>query len=168
MRNLIIILAVIMAAVVGYFAVGEYLLEPIEPTTDTESDTATTTDDVKEMGDEETLTNFKWSWVKTELPGDEEVTAPAGDRFILSFEDEGRMGSLTDCNSIGGSYSLDGEVLSLGQFVMTMMYCEGSLETKYAEHLGLVNSYRLEGDTLIMNLNRDFGTMIFTKYQSNN
>lgn len=167
MRNLIIILALIVAALAGYFLIGKYLLKPIEPTTDAENQTATTTDEMV-SGDEAALTGSKWSWVQTKLQNGEEVKAPTGDRFILSFEGEGRMGSRTDCNTIGGIYLLDGEVLSMGQFVMTKMACEGSLEMEYAEHLGLVNSYKIEGDTLTMNLNRDFGTMIFTKYESTN
>lgn len=109
------------------------------------------------------LEGASWSWQYTELLNGERVEAPAGDHFVLTFEGEGQLGSTTDCNSMGGRYVLDGEVLSMGDFTMTKMYCEGSLEDVYAEHLGLVNSYVIVDDTLRLNLNRDYGVMVFKK-----
>lgn len=109
------------------------------------------------------LEGTAWSWQYTELQGGEMVEAPAGDHFVLTFEGEGQLGSTTDCNSMGGSYVLDGEVLSIGELMMTKMYCEGSMEGTYSEHLGLVNSYVITGDTLRLNLNRDYGVMVFKR-----
>ncbi len=109
------------------------------------------------------LLGTAWSWQYTELQDKERVEAPAGDQFVLTFEGEGRFGSTTDCNSMGGSYVLDGEVLSIGDMMMTKMYCEDSMEVTYAEHLGLVNSYVITGDVLRLNLNRDYGVMVFKR-----
>lgn len=109
------------------------------------------------------LEGTAWSWQYTELQGGEMVEAPAGDQFVLTFEGNGQLGSTTDCNSMGGSYVLDGEVLSIGELMMTKMYCEGSMEGTYAEHLGLVNSYVIVDDTLRLNLNRDYGVMVFKR-----
>ena len=104
-----------------------------------------------------------WSWQYTDLLNGERVEAPVGDRFILTFDGDGNLGSTTDCNSMGGSYVIDGEVLSIGELVMTKMYCEGSVEGVYAEQLRLVNSYVIVDDTLKLNLNRDYGVMVFKK-----
>ncbi len=120
--------------------------------------------DVSPAGGTAGLVDSSWSWQYTDLLGGERMNAPAGDRFILSFDGAGRVSSRTDCNGMGGRYVIDGEVLSMGQFVQTLMYCEGSMEGAYGEQLGLVNSYVIEGDTLRFNLNRDYGTMIFKRH----
>lgn len=104
-----------------------------------------------------------WVWVHTDLASGERVTAPQGEKFVLSFDGNGSVSSMTDCNSLGGIYLVDGEVLSMGQFVSTLMYCDGSMEGVYAEQLGLVNSYVIEGDTMRLNLNRDYGVMTFVR-----
>lgn len=109
------------------------------------------------------LIESSWSWQYTDLLNGERITSPAGDRYILSFDGNGRVSSLTDCNGMSGIYIQDGEVLSMGQFAMTEMYCEGSQDTVYAQQLSLVNSYVIDGDNLRFNLNRDFGTMYFVR-----
>lgn len=114
-------------------------------------------------GEETSLEDTAWSWQYTELLSGEKVEAPAGDRFVLALDGEGNLGSTTDCNSMGGSYVLDEDVLSIGQIIMTLMYCEGSMEGVYAEQLGLVNSYVIADDTLRLNLNRDYGVMVFKR-----
>jgi heat shock protein HslJ len=159
-KNLVIILAIIGLCVAAYFVFGAYYLRPLP-----EAAEEPAIPEVNEVSDEEDLVQNSWSWQYTDLEGDETVLAPVGDHFVLSFEDEGRMGSRTDCNSLGGIYSLEGEVLSMGQFVMTKMYCEDSLEAVYAEHLGLVSSFVIEGNTLRLTLNRDYGVMVFNKHQ---
>lgn len=108
------------------------------------------------------LTNSSWVWVNSDVAGEGEVTAPAGE-FVLSFDGEGNMSSETDCNTMGGIYSQDGEVLSMGQFVMTKMYCEGSMEMVYADQLALVNSHVIEGDELRLIMARDYGVMVFKR-----
>ena len=155
MRNLVIILAILAACVVAYFAIGNYLWSDLDETT------------VPEATPEESgnirLEGSSWKWEYTQLNTGERVDAPSGHNFVLSFAADGRINSSTDCNSIGGTYIQDGEVLSMGQFVMTKMFCADSMEATYAEHLGLVNSFIVGGDTLTLNLNRDYGTMIFSR-----
>jgi heat shock protein HslJ len=104
-----------------------------------------------------------WVWVHTDLLSGERVTAPVGEDFVLSFDGNGMVSSFTDCNSLSGIYTVDGEVLSMGQFVSTLMYCEASMEGVYVEQLGLVNSYVIEGDTMRLNLDRDYGVMTFIR-----
>ena len=154
MRNALIILAILVISIIAYFVIGSYYLN-VDESAMTETE---------EVTEEENLTSSSWSWQHTDLLSGEKMTAPAGDKFVLSFQAEGRMGSLTDCNSIGGIYSIDGEVLSMGQFAMTKMFCEGSAEMEYANQLGLANSYIIEGDELRLNLNRDYGVMVFKRH----
>ena len=109
------------------------------------------------------LFGTSWSWKETILLSGEHVQAPAGDRFVLSFGEDGHVKSSTDCNTMSGSYVVNGEVLSFGPMMSTMMFCEGSKEGVYGEALALTNSYTIKGSELHLNLNRDFGTMIFVK-----
>lgn len=173
MKNLLIILGVIAAAVAAYYLVGAYYLDTDSSENngtdemdenDNENNNSASSSVSSETSDEANLTDSTWSWQYTELQSGERVNAPGGDQFVLSFEADGRMTSTTDCNNLGGTASVDGEVLSMGQFISTLMYCEGSKEQEYAEHLGLVNSYAIAGDQLTLNMNRDYGVMVFNRY----
>lgn len=157
MRNFLIILAILAAAVGAYFALGNYLWSDLAEMSETP--------EVKEggMAGNISLEGSSWQWERTELHTGEQVEAPSGEGFVLSFEADGQVQSSTDCNHMAGIYSQDGEVLSMGQFAMTKMFCPDSMESVYAEQLGLVSSFSLTGDTMFMNLNRDYGTMIFTR-----
>lgn len=110
------------------------------------------------------LSDSQWSWRYTDLQSGERIEAPAGDRFVLSFDrSEGRVQSTTDCNSLSGVYVEDNEVVSFGQFVSTLMYCENSKENEYQQELSLVTSYTIAGDQLQFHLNRDYGVMVFER-----
>lgn len=128
-----------------------------------EGDEIIFTGSTKPEEEQTSLQGSSWLWQHTELLNGEKMEAPEGEKFVLTFENDGRFGSKTDCNSLGGNYVMDSEVLSLGEIAMTKMYCEGSLDGEYANQLGLVNSHVIEGDTLRLNLNRDYGVMVFTK-----
>ncbi len=109
------------------------------------------------------LFGTSWSWVETILLNGEHVKAPAGDKFVLTFGEDGHVKSTTDCNGMNGSYIINGEVLSFGPMMSTKMFCEGSQEGNYSEALALTNSYVIEGSELHFNLNRDYGMMVFVK-----
>jgi heat shock protein HslJ len=105
--------------------------------------------------------NRQWVWMYTDHMDGSRIEAPSGGAFVLSFSSDGRYTSTTDCNNIAGDFVIDGEVLSLGAALSTKMFCEGSLENVYTNDLLLTNSYVLEGTTLRLNLNRDYGVMYF-------
>ncbi len=109
------------------------------------------------------IDNTEWTWLYTRLGTGAMVNAPAGGKFVLKFGGEGEMTSTTDCNHLGGKYARNGEVLSFGSFFSTLMYCEGSLEQQYSSQLQLTNSFSIRGNELHLNLNRDFGTMVFAR-----
>ncbi len=108
------------------------------------------------------LAGSAWEWLRTDRAQGAATVAPAG-KFVLTFNDDKSASSATDCNSMSGSYVVDGEVLSFGPMVTTLMFCENSVETFYANDLAAVNSYVITGDTMIMNLNRGAGTMHFKR-----
>lgn len=105
------------------------------------------------------LTATSWVWQNTTLNDGSVVEGK--DAFVLTFTPNLSYQSTTDCNSLSGTYVVDGEVLSLATPAMTKMFCEGSIENEYITQLVLTGSYVLEGDTLKLLLNRDYGVMEF-------
>ncbi len=110
------------------------------------------------------LVTHAWLWTSTTDAAGDVVEPEDPSEFELSFHADGRVTSTTDCNGISGQYVINEEVLSMGQFMATEMYCgDDTLEEAYAARLALVSSYTLEGDDLTMILFKDGGTMTFKK-----
>ncbi len=110
------------------------------------------------------ILNNAWIWQQTLLK-DGSVVTPKSDSFVLSFLPTEEYTSTTDCNTLSGTFLVDREVLSLSPAIATKMYCEGSLESEYVNDLMLTNSFTIENGMLRLNLNRDYGTMIFVPQQ---
>jgi len=106
------------------------------------------------------VTFTPWVWQQTSLADGSVLQSKEG-KFVLSFKDDLSYHSTTDCNTLSGTYAVDGEVLSLSTPAMTKMFCEGSIEQDYVAQLVLASSHVIEGDTLRILLNRDFGVMEF-------
>lgn len=104
-----------------------------------------------------------WKWVRTERPDGSVFSPNDPAQFTLTLETDGQMSSGTDCNSLGGSFIVDGEIISFSEFSTTFMFCEGSIEMEYGADLALATSYDITGDTLIIYLNRDVGEMYFER-----
>ena len=107
------------------------------------------------------LFGSSWVWVSgsdaTSL-----VSAPSGEKFVVSFGEDNRVMSTTDCNSLNGSYKVEGNKLTFGPMAMTMMFCDGSQESVYARMLSSVTSYTVVGAELKFTLNNG-GVMLFKK-----
>lgn len=155
MKIILTIISLVILAAGGIYLVSNFMYEPIV-------EEASPNEEVEAV-DFDLLDN-RWVWIRTDLGNGTTVQAPNDESFVLSFDEPNkRVMSTTDCNSMGGTYVKDGEVLSFGQFAMTLMYCEGSLEGVYGEQLSLVTSYTISDDTLRLNLDRDYGVMVFQK-----
>ncbi|MBP9827841.1 META domain-containing protein [Patescibacteria group bacterium] len=110
------------------------------------------------------ITDTSWTWTTTLLAAEGAFTPNEPERFVLTFETDGRFGSSTDCNTMGGNYTMDGASLSFGEIISTKMYCEGSQEATYAEQLGNVVAYVIsEEGSLMLTLQDDQGTMVFVQ-----
>lgn len=126
---------------------------------DNEQDAGTETDE------ESTPTASKsWVWQETGLPNGD-VTTPDSGAFVLTLSDNERFTSTTDCNSVGGSYIAENELITFSDIYATKMFCEGSLENTYTEQLALVTSYVATAETLTLNLSEG-GEMVFVAAQS--
>lgn len=107
------------------------------------------------------LSGTSWIWVSSTVNGSV-AASPAGGKFVVSFGKENRVHSTTDCNSIGGRYTVGvNGVVSFGPFMSTMMHCEGSHQLRYSQALSKTSSYTINGTSLT--LTNASGTMLFTK-----
>lgn len=111
----------------------------------------------------ESILDSSWVWEHTLLKNGERIEAKTGQKFLLSFPSAEKYISSTDCNSVSGNVIVDREVVSFGEGASTKMFCENSQEQEYIRDLLLTNAYSIERDTLLLNLNRDYGTMTFTR-----
>jgi len=162
---IIVIIAVLVMA--GYYAYNYIPSTPVVDIVPADTD-QTVTNETAGTSSAASSTNpilgTEWSWLRTIVPEGSMTPAPAGNRFILTFNHDMRVNSTTDCNGLSGMFVVDGEVLSFSPLLSTKMACaDTSLETEYARQLGLTASYVIEGDELRLNLVKDAGTMIFTR-----
>ncbi|MCF7843365.1 META domain-containing protein [Candidatus Gracilibacteria bacterium] len=109
-----------------------------------------------------TLDMKKWVWVKTQMNDGKVITPKMDGKFTLTFNKDGSVNMGTDCNSMGGKYTLNGKTLTFGQMMSTMMYCEGSQEQEFGSALNEVSSYQFTSKgELILEIKMDSGAIIF-------
>ncbi len=98
------------------------------------------------------LLNTYWKLVQIgELPV--APTAEGEREAHIVFGGEGnRVQGNTGCNSLGGSYTLDGERISLAQLISTRMACATSmeLEQKFLDALQGVARWEIKGERLTL------------------
>lgn len=109
------------------------------------------------------LTSNAWLWQKTQMNDGTLITPKKVDAFSLTFESSGRVSGTTDCNGFGGSYSVDNDVLTMGEFMMTMMYCDGSQEMEFQQMVSKPVTFMFtDAGELVLMLPYDSGSVIFT------
>lgn len=86
------------------------------------------------------LTDRPWSWVKTTYEDGNEIL-PKSDKFKITFGKDGRASIATDCNSMGGGYTVTSSSLKFEALMSTLMYCEGSQETEFSGAVSGVTKY---------------------------
>ncbi len=127
------------------FIAGQAALQPISPT-----------------GPAASLEGPTWNWINTAYSNGSTVTAPDPAKYTLKFDQAARRFIFTaDCNNGSGSYTLDGQNLSLKVEGMTRAVCPPPSD-EYIKLLDQVASYKIEGSTLYLALKVDTGTMTFT------
>jgi uncharacterized membrane protein len=94
-----------------------------------------------------TLAGTNWRIVR--IDGD----AVSGDAYVLRFEGE-RLNGRAGCNSFGGPYRIEGDTLTAGPLMATMMACPGARMTheRNAMHVleGPARIAHPDGDTMVL------------------
>lgn len=101
-----------------------------------------------------------WVWQATTI-GDEVTEASSTKPFTLRFnKDEDRVEGTTDCNNFSGPYFVGPDnALSFGPFMSTLMYCEGSQETEFAQAVASTTSFFFTGSGALV-LEFDGGSVL--------
>ena len=76
----------------------------------------------------------------------------AADRARLEFMADGRLGGYTGCNTISGTWRMEGGAVRLGQLIMTKRACPGERDVMERRFLQAVNAdarFALEGSRLV-------------------
>jgi heat shock protein HslJ len=91
------------------------------------------------------------SWALQQLAVDATLTEVPSDVAASLYLQDGQASGDAGCNTFSGDYALDGDTLTFGPMMSTMMICEGekaSTEAAYLAGFPLVASYLVEGDAL--------------------
>ncbi len=103
-----------------------------------------------------------WKWAKTIYNNDTTVLPKIVDKFTLTLKKDGSFSATTDCNSVGGEYSINGNKIAFSKMISTLMYCENSQEQDFSTMLSQVESYLFTSKgEFVLSLKMDSGSMIF-------
>lgn len=103
-----------------------------------------------------------WTWVSSQYENGKEALPKRPDAFVLTFKTDGTFSASTDCNQAGGSYTVEGEKITLSKIFSTKMFCEDSQETEFLQMLQTVAGYSFTAKgELILALKFDSGTSVF-------
>jgi heat shock protein HslJ/membrane-bound inhibitor of C-type lysozyme len=103
-----------------------------------------------------------WNWIKTQYNNDTTVEPKKKNVFAVTFDKDGRVSIATDCNRMGGTYTVTNNKIVFGPMMSTKMYCEGSQEGDFATMLENVSSFLFTSKgELVLELKLDSGQMIF-------
>jgi heat shock protein HslJ len=97
------------------------------------------------------------SWKLTEYgPVDSPVPAVEGVEAGLTFNENGTVSGTSGCNGLGGDYTVEGNQITFGEFVSTLMACDDPImQQEEAAHKVMTGTaiYKIEGDTLTVTNN---------------
>jgi heat shock protein HslJ len=104
-----------------------------------------------------------WRWIATVTPV-ERIAPPAPENYTLEFLADSTLSAQLDCNRGSGQYHVDGKSIRIGPLAATRMACPpGSLDSVFAQELDAARNWFMQGDTLMLDLLADSGTMRFVR-----
>ena len=109
-----------------------------------------------------TLDMKKWNWINTTYSDGKIITPKVQNRFTLTFKSPNQFSATTDCNGVGGEYTISGNKITFDKMMSTLMFCEGSQESDFSSSLSQVSSYHFTSKgELAFDLKMDSGVMVF-------
>jgi len=108
--------------------------------------------------DEPSLGMKSWTWTQATYTDGTKFVPKKPDAFTITFNNDKTFSATTDCNSLGGSYVVNGNALSFMNVVSTMIFCMDSEEYIFTTLLGTVVSYEItSSNSLKLNLSSGAG-----------
>ncbi len=104
----------------------------------------------------------EWKWISAQYNDGKELQPKTVGDFVLTFKKDGTFSAKTDCNGIGGNYTVKDNKITFGEMMGTLMYCEGSQEAEFRKLLeGASSFFFTNRGQLIIELKYDSGTATF-------
>lgn len=118
----------------------------------------------QETGSTERSLLGEWVWEKTHMNDDTVHTPSTVGKFGLTLSKDGTVFGTTDCNNFSGTFTAQDGVIEFSPLASTLMYCEGSSESKFMQGVSESTRYMItdEGNLVLM-IAYDSGSVIFTK-----
>jgi len=108
------------------------------------------------------LDGKSWQLVKVVYSDGKEVVPTKEDDFALTLGNDNTFTLDTDCNNMGGEYSVEGNLISFQNVFSTKMYCEGSKEGEVSQALEKAKIFYYNDDgSLVIDLEMDSGSVYF-------
>jgi heat shock protein HslJ len=107
------------------------------------------------------LTTNAWQWVSFTNPV-EQFAIDEPQNYVLTFNEDGTVNIIADCNNASGSYTTDGSSISIQVGPMTMAACPpDSRSDDFIKYLGFAAIYFFKDGNLFIDLFADGGTLEF-------
>lgn len=105
------------------------------------------------------LTTFVWELTELQTGPNSSATPDDPTRYTISFNDDGTVSIVADCNVASGTYTVDGSTIDIEVGPMTLVACpEGSLSDQWVNDLGEAVSFSMnDAGELVLNLPADAG-----------
>lgn len=113
---------------------------------------------------DDALFDNDWMWVEFTSPV-EKVEIEDPQAYHLTFQNDGDLEIVADCNNAIATYMGDGSSISINVGPMTLANClPESRSDDFINYLGFAANYFFEGDDLFIDLMADGGTMRFSPF----
>ena len=93
------------------------------------------------------------TWTVESISIDGSATAPASGTAMTAVFEDGTVSGTGGCNTYSGSYSVDGDAITFGPLVSTLIACEdpiGAQEQAYFAALARADGFDVDGGTLTL------------------
>ena len=102
-------------------------------------------------------TSLLGAWTLTAYgPAGAPTPAVVGTQAGLTFNEDGTVNGNSGCNGLGGDYTVEGDQITFGEFVSTLMACDAPImmqEDAVKKVMTGTAEYRIEGNTLTITNN---------------
>lgn len=95
-------------------------------------------------------------------PADSPTPAVPDVEATIKFDSDGKLGGSGGCNSLGGDYTVEGDQITFGPIVSTLMACADPImaqEAAVTQVMFETATYKIDGNTLT--ITRDGNVLVF-------
>lgn len=138
---------------------------PVESAETTPAGSAESTTEELEPISADGITGIKWQWASFQDSDNPEtlIMVPDPENYTLAFFPDGIYHIKADCNSGSGTYTLEGNNLTLGPATITLMACgPESMDGEYLSLLPTVEAAAVENGQLVLYPGNEGDKMFFT------